>query len=60
MGEKKIKELWTMEDLIAYLKMPRSTVYELVAKKTIPVCKLGKHQRFVPDDVEMAIRKLAK
>jgi len=58
MGEKKIRELWTVEDLMNYLKLPRSTVYLYVAEGLIPVVKLGKHRRFVPDEVERALKKL--
>ena len=60
MGEKKIRELWDIDDLQKYLKLPRSTVYELVALGKIPVVKLGKHRRFIPDEVETALRKLPK
>lgn len=60
MGEKKLRDLWTIEDLQAYLKLPRSTVYMLVAEKKIPVVKLGKHRRFIPEEVENALRKLHK
>lgn len=60
MGEKKIRELWTIEELQNYLKLPRSTVYLLVAEGKIPVVKLGKHRRFIPDEVESALRRLPK
>lgn len=60
MGEKKLRDLWTIGDLINYLKLPRSTVYLLVAEGKIPVVKLGKHRRFIPEEVESAIRKLPK
>lgn len=59
MGEKKIKELWTIHDLIAYLKLPKSTVYLYVAEGKIPCVKIGKHRRFIPDDVEKALRRLS-
>jgi excisionase family DNA binding protein len=56
--EKKQRELWTMLDLQTYLKVPRSTVYHYVATGRIPYVQIGRHRRFVPDDVERAIRKL--
>ena len=60
MGEKKLRDLWTMEDLQKYLKLPRSTTYMLVAEGKIPVVKLGKHRRFIPDEVETALRRMPK
>ncbi len=60
MGEKKVRETWTIEQLQAYLQLPRSTVYLLVAEGKIPVVKLGKHRRFIPDEVETALRKMHK
>lgn len=59
MGEKKARELWTMDELIAYLKIPRSTVYMYVAMEKIPSIKIGRHKRFIPDEVERAIKKLS-
>ncbi len=60
MGEKKLRELWTIDELQAYLKLPRSTTYLLVAEGKIPSVRLGKHRRFIPDEVETALRKLPK
>lgn len=57
--EKK-KQLWTIEQLQDYLQLPRSTTYLLVAEGKIPSIRLGKHRRFLPDEVEAAIRKLPK
>jgi excisionase family DNA binding protein len=60
MGEKKVRELWTFQELQGYLKLPRSTIYMLVAEGKIPSVRLGKHRRFMPDEVETALRKLPK
>lgn len=60
MGEKKRRELWTIDQLSAYLQLPRSTTYMLVAEGRIPSVRLGKHRRFIPDDVELAIKRLPK
>lgn len=57
---KKERELWTIEELQNYLKLPRSTTYLLVAEGKIPCIKLGKHRRFMPEEVEIALRKLPK
>jgi excisionase family DNA binding protein len=58
MGEKKARELWNFNDLKGYLKMSRSTVYQLIAQGKIPHIKIGRHMRFVPEDVERAVRKM--
>lgn len=60
MAEKKIRELWTIKELQEYLKLPRTTTYLLVAEGKIPSIRLGKHRRFIPEEVEQAIRKLPK
>lgn len=58
MGEKKQRELWTFQDLLSYLKIPRSTLYQLIATKKIPFIQIGRHKRFVPDEVERAIKRM--
>ena len=58
MGEKKHKELCTIDQVIAYLKVPRTTVYMYVALDKIPSIKIGRHRRFIPDEVEKAIKRL--
>lgn len=60
MGEKKQRELWTIVELQNYLKLPRATTYLLVAQGKIPCVRLGKHRRFIPDEVETALRKMPK
>ena len=58
MGEKKQRELWNFDELKAYLKVPRSTIYYYIAIGKIPFVQIGRHKRFVPDDVERAVKKL--
>lgn len=60
MGEKKVRETWTIDQLMAYLQLPRSTTYMLVASGKIPSVPLGKHRRFIPEEVELALKRLAK
>lgn len=60
MGEKKHRDLWTLDDLASFLKLPRSSAHLLVATGKIPKVKLGKHLRFIPDEVESALRKMPK
>lgn len=60
MGEKKQRETWTIDQVAAYLQLPRSTTYLYVAEGKIPSIRLGKHRRFLPDEVEAALRRLPK
>lgn len=60
MGEQKIKQLWTIDQVAEYLQLPRSTTYLLVAQGKIPHVKLGKHMRFNPDHIETALRKATR
>lgn len=60
MGEKKVKELWNIDDLSDFLGMPRSTTYVLVSSGKIPSLKIGKHRRFIPDEVKAALKKFQK
>lgn len=39
-------ELLTLEEVVQYLRIPKSTLYKLVEKKKIPSCKIGKQLRF--------------
>lgn len=39
-------DVLTIEDLSAYLKIPRSTLYKLVREGKIPSQKVGRHWRF--------------
>lgn len=60
MGEKKHEPLWTIEQLQEFLQLPRATTYMLVASGKIPHVPLGKHRRFDPDLVKLAIKRLSK
>ena len=57
MGEKKVRSLWDIKDLIEYLKVPRSTVYHYIAIGRLPYVQVGRHKRFIPEDVEKAVKK---
>lgn len=39
-------EILTLEELSAYLKIPRSTLYKIVREGRIPCQKVGRHWRF--------------
>ncbi len=39
-------DVLTLEELSAYLKIPRSTLYKIVREGRIPCQKVGRHWRF--------------
>ena len=39
-------DILTIEELAAYLKIPKSTLYKLVREGKIPSQKIGRHWRF--------------
>ena len=43
---KKPDDVLTNEELAAYLKIPKSTLYKLVREGKIPSQKIGRHWRF--------------
>jgi excisionase family DNA binding protein len=44
--EERIADVLTIEELAAYLKIPKSTLYKLVREGKIPSQKIGRHWRF--------------
>ncbi len=42
----------TVAEVAVYLKVPKSTVYKLARKGTLPAHKVGKHWRFVRDELD--------
>jgi excisionase family DNA binding protein len=44
--EEKLGDVLTIEELSAYLKIPKSTLYKLVREGKIPSQKIGRHWRF--------------
>lgn len=43
---RKQTEVLTIDELAAYLKIPKSTLYKLVREHKIPAQKVGRHWRF--------------
>ncbi len=41
-----IGEVLTIEELAAYLKIPKSTLYKLAREEKVPSTKVGRHWRF--------------
>ena len=44
--DKTLGDVLTIEELAAYLKIPKSTLYKLVREGNIPSQKVGRHWRF--------------
>lgn len=44
--DEKRGDVLTIEELAAYLKIPKSTLYKLVREGKIPCQKVGRHWRF--------------
>lgn len=44
--------MFTIDDLVLYLKLPKSTVYKLAQEGKIPGQKVGRHWRFHRDTID--------
>ncbi len=42
----------TVAEVATYLRIPKATVYKLVRQEKIPAHKVGKHWRFMRDELE--------
>lgn len=45
-------DVLTIEELSAYLKIPRSTLYKLAREGKIPSQKIGRHWRFRKETID--------
>ena len=45
-------EVFTIDNLVVYLKIPKSTVYKLAQEGKIPGQKIGRHWRFHKDTID--------
>ena len=45
-------EILTVQELHAYLKIPKPTLYNLAQHGRIPAAKIGKHWRFRKTDID--------
>ncbi|MBI5233277.1 MAG: helix-turn-helix domain-containing protein [Deltaproteobacteria bacterium] len=48
----KLGDVLTIEDLSAYLKISKSTLYKLVREGALPCQKIGRHWRFHKDAID--------
>ena len=51
------EEIFTLDEVAAYLKVGKRTVYRLAAAKKIPAFKVGGTWRFHHSDIEQWIRQ---
>lgn len=50
--DEKPGDVLTIEELSAYLKIPKSTLYKLVREGKVPCQKIGRHWRFRKEAIE--------
>ena len=50
-------EILTIEELSAYLKIPKSTLYKVAQEGGLPAKKVGKHWRFHKGAIEEWLRR---
>ena len=55
--DEKPGDVLTIEELAAYLKIPKSTLYKLVREGKIPSQKIGRHWRFRKETLTTGLRK---
>lgn len=45
-------DLLTLSEVSKFLKVPKSTIYKLARERRLPGHKVGKHWRFVREEIE--------
>lgn len=51
--------LWSADEAIQYLGIPRSTFYMLLARGEIKKIKIGKHTKFLPELLKAWVKRQA-
>ena len=54
------REILRPEDVARMLGVPRSSVYSYARSGTLPAIKIGRHVRFVREDVERRLGELGR
>lgn len=49
--------VFTVDDLVLYLKLPKSTVYKLAQEGKIPGQKVGRHWRFHRESIDAWLKR---
>lgn len=57
MSEETVKLLLGMDEASRLLGLKKSTLYQMVMRKRIPVCKVGKLNRFRMEDLQKFIER---
>ncbi len=47
-----MKDLLTLGEVSSFLKVPKSTIYKLARERRLPGHKVGKHWRFMREEIE--------
>lgn len=50
-------EIFTLDEVVAYLKVGKRTVYRLAAAKKIPAFKVGRTRRFSRQEIDRWIKR---
>ena len=56
--DEKPGDVLTIEELSAYLKIPKSTLYKLVREGKVPCQKIGRHWRFRKEAIDRWLEDL--
>jgi excisionase family DNA binding protein len=57
LGLSEFAAVLTIEELSAYLKVPRSTLYKLVREGKVPCQKVGRHWRFHKSAIDIWLKE---
>jgi excisionase family DNA binding protein len=52
-----MKDLLTLSEVSSFLKVPKSTIYKLARERRLPGHKVGKHWRFVREEIEAWVQR---
>lgn len=52
-----LEKLLSIDDLVDLLGVPRTTVKMKVARGELPSIKIGRHRRFIPEDIQRWLKK---
>lgn len=55
-----ISDIFTIDELSQYLKIPKGTVYKMCQERKIPSFKAGKQLRFKKESIDMWINEMEK
>jgi excisionase family DNA binding protein len=53
-------QVFTVDELVDYLKVPKSTLYKLLAEGKVPGQKVGRHWRFSKEGIDTWLKGFAK